>query len=117
MWSVLSGKMDEGEDDPYRTVRREINEELGIDPSLIQNIKLLDTHINDQTKFHVFVGYVDDEFDIPNLKLDENDNYGWFNENNLPNPLHKRWGKTFQTIKKSLSLNETIKNIVKNLKK
>jgi 8-oxo-dGTP pyrophosphatase MutT (NUDIX family) len=114
VWSVLSGTMEEGED-PKETVKREIGEEIGINADFIDDIKQLDTHQNDNTEFHVFVGFVDREFDIPNLKKDENDKYGWFNENNLPSPMHKRWSKTFHTIKPMLSLRESFKNGFNNL--
>ena len=97
----------EGES-PIDTIKREISEEININPKLIKNIKEVGI-IRDNKIFHVFVGFVDNEF-TPNLKLDENDDFGWYNENNLPSPIHKKWDKTFQLVKSSLSLRETIIN-------
>lgn len=110
VWSVLSGKMDPGETDPYKTVKREIWEEIRINPNSIKDIKKVGSEIFKKKLFHVFVGFVETEFDIPNLKLDENDDYGWFSEENLPKPLHKRWEKTFQLVKPVLELRESFKN-------
>jgi 8-oxo-dGTP pyrophosphatase MutT (NUDIX family) len=97
VWSILTGKMDKNGESPLDTIKREISEEINMDPSLIDGIKKVGM-VEDNKIFHVFVGFVDNEFK-PNLKLDENDNYGWYNENNLPTPIHKRWGKTFQLVK------------------
>lgn len=108
VWSVLSGKMDIEGESPIDTIKREISEEININPKLIKNIKEVGI-IRDNKIFHVFVGFVDNEF-TPNLKLDENDDFGWYNENNLPSPIHKKWDKTFQLVKSSLSLRETIIN-------
>jgi 8-oxo-dGTP pyrophosphatase MutT (NUDIX family) len=105
VWSILTGKMDKNGESPLDTIKREISEEINMDPSLIDGIKKVGM-VEDNKIFHVFVGFVDNEFK-PNLKLDENDNYGWYNENNLPTPIHKRWGKTFQLVKPLLNLRES----------
>jgi 8-oxo-dGTP pyrophosphatase MutT (NUDIX family) len=107
VWSILTGTMDVEGETPLDCVKREIEEEIRVDSSQIQNIKLLDTITNDYGLFHVFVGFVDEEFE-PNLKLDENDDYMWSNENNLPKPIHKGWSKTFQLVEPILNLRESI---------
>jgi hypothetical protein len=61
------------------------------------------------------VGFVDEEFDIPNLKLNENDDYGWFSENEIPSPIHKRWPYTFQMIKPILNMRESFIKGINNL--
>lgn len=101
--------MEDYETDPYETLNREIQEEIRIDPSFIDNITLRDVRKSGKTIFHIFTGFVDREFDIPNIKKDENDDYGWFDEENLPNPIHKKWSKTFQVVKPILDLRENFK--------
>ncbi len=113
VWSTLSGKMDKHGEKPLETIKREIEEEININPNFIDGIRKVGVTV-DKKIFHVFVGFVDREF-TPNLKLDENDDFGWFNEGNLPKPIHKRWDKTFQLIKPLLSLKENIKNKLKGL--
>ena len=115
VWSVLSGTMEDDEEDPLETLKREIKEEIGIDSNFIDDIQKLGEEKFDKTLFYIFVGFVDKEFDISNLKKDENDEYGWFDEENLPNSIHKRWPKTFQLIKPILDLRESFKNNFNNL--
>ena len=113
VWSSLSGKMDEGES-PMETIKREIKEEIGLDPGKIKGIKELGVT---KTNHHVMVGFVDTEFVVPNLEVTENDDYGWFSQDEIPSPIHKRWGETFQLIKPYLNLRETIKRQLKRLLK
>jgi 8-oxo-dGTP pyrophosphatase MutT (NUDIX family) len=115
VWSVLSGTMEDTEKEPIETLKREIKEEIRINPDFIDDIQKLGEEKFGKTLFHIFVGFVDSEFDIPNIKKDENDKYGWFDEENLPNPIHKRWPKTFQLIKPILDLRESFKNNFNNL--
>ena len=63
------------------------------------------------------VGFVDTEFVVPDLEVEENDDYGWFSQDEIPSPIHKRWGETFQLIKPYLNLRETIKRQLKRLLK
>lgn len=114
VWSVVSGKMESGED-PYQTIKREIEEEIRINSDLIEDISKVGVVKTNKKLFHVFVGFVENEFKIPNLKLDENDKYGWFDEENLPTPIHKRWDKTFQFVKPFLNLRECFKRNLDNL--
>lgn len=112
VWSLLSGKMDKGEKSPLKTIKREIEEEINISSDKIKDIKKVGVVDTDKKRFHLFVGFVDEEFK-PKLKKDENDEYGWFNTTNLPSPMHKRWDKSFQMIKPFLYLDEEIKKILK----
>jgi len=105
VWSTLTGKMEKGEK-PMESIKREIQEEIGVDPATIHDIKKVG---ETEKPHHIMVGYVDNEFGIPNLKLDENDDYGWFNESNLPSPIHPQWEETFQYVKPILYLRETLK--------
>lgn len=108
VWSSLSGKMDEGEKDPLVTLKREITEEIGVDSNMIDNITFCGAVDTKNKKHYVYIGFVDDDFSIPNLKLDENDSYGWFNEETIPTPIHKRWSSTFDLIKPFLDVRKKI---------
>jgi len=114
VWSVLSGKVEEGED-LEEALKREIEEEIRINPDMITGIKQLGSNQFDKTRFHIFVGFSDHEFEIPNIKKDENDDYGWFTENDLPSPIHERWPFTFQMIKPILNIRENFKKGFNNL--
>ena len=105
VWSSLTGKMEEGED-PMQTIKREIKEEIGVNPIMIDGIK--EVGIANKTH-HVMVGYVDKEFKVPKLETSENDDYGWFDEETLPSPMHKRWLESFELIKPLLKLREGFK--------
>ena len=113
VWSILTGKMDKEGETPLETVKREIREEINLDPSFIDGIKKVGV-VKDTKIFHVFVGFVDEEFE-PNLKLDENDDFGWYNGTNLPSPIHKRWADTFQLVKPLLNLRESFIKHTKNI--
>jgi 8-oxo-dGTP pyrophosphatase MutT (NUDIX family) len=113
VWSILTGTMDVEGETPLECIKREIREEININPNRVKDIQELGVVDNDRGIFHVFIGYTDTELDL-NLKMDENDDYMWTGNNNLPRPIHKGWGKTFQLVEPILNLNESIK---KNLKK
>ena len=81
-WSVVAGAMEEGETS-LETIKRELKEETQIESTQI-NYKFFETQY-DFKPFDLYLGYCDEEYEC---KLDrENDNYGWFNMNNLPKPL------------------------------
>jgi 8-oxo-dGTP pyrophosphatase MutT (NUDIX family) len=102
---MLTGKMDKKGETPLETIKREIEEEINLDPTFIDGIKKVGV-VKNKKIFHVFVGFVDKEFN-PKLKLDENDDFGWYSEKNLPTPMHKTWKKTFLLLKPILSLRES----------
>lgn len=110
VWSSLSGKMEKGEN-PIQTIKREIKEEIGVNPTMIDNIEVL----GKSGSHYVVVGYVDEEFKIPNLKKNENDTYGWFNREKLPSPMHPKWSQTFKFINPILRLREGFKKMFNNL--
>lgn len=107
-WSALAGGM-EGEENPIKTVKREIKEEIGLDPDLVKNIKIVGTSNTMGHTHYVMVGFVDTEFKVPKLQKNENDDYGWFTEKNLPSPLHPGFKKSLEMIKPLLYLRETLK--------
>lgn len=107
VWSILTGTMDVEGETPLECVKREIREEIKINPNRVEEITQLDTIKNDYGLFHVFIGFLDTEIDF-NLKLDENDAYRWCNKNTLPKPIHKGWNKTFQLVEPILELRESL---------
>ena len=107
-WSALAGGM-EGNEDPIETVKREIKEEIGLNPDLVKNIKIVGTSNTMGHTHYVMVGFVDTEFKVPKLQKNENDDYGWFTEKNLPSPLHPGFKKSLEMIKPLLDLRESLK--------
>ena len=83
VWSSLTGTMEDDET-PMETIKREIEEEIGVNPNKIKNIKELGVTKNNH---HVMIGFVDTEFVVPDLQIEENDDYGWFDQDNLPSPI------------------------------
>lgn len=107
VWSILTGTMDRPYESSLETIKREIEEEIRVDSSKIQNIKEVGI-INNGRKFHVFVGFVNDEF-TPDLDLSENDDWGWFTPETLPKPLHSGWPETYELVRPYIELKESVK--------
>jgi 8-oxo-dGTP pyrophosphatase MutT (NUDIX family) len=88
-WSLMSGGVDEGET-ILEALKREIIEELSINPNLIR-YEFIHKEIppfSTNKEFNYYKGYVSNEFDA---KLDhENLDCGWFDIDNLPEPLYPR---------------------------
>lgn len=85
-WSMLAGKIEIGESD-LEGLKREVNEELSINPDIIKyRFMAKELNLIKNVNFSWYVGLTDKEF-IPKLD-EENLDYGWFNINNLPNPLY-----------------------------
>ncbi len=82
-WTFLSGGINKGET-PIDALKREIIEEIVVNPNKI-SFKFFKTYNDTNSIYNVFIGEVDSEFKC--LLNDENDDYGWFNINNLPTPL------------------------------
>jgi 8-oxo-dGTP pyrophosphatase MutT (NUDIX family) len=114
-WSALAGGIEENENDPYKTIKREIFEEIRISPTMIDGIKKVGETNTMGHKHHVMVGFVDNEFDIPDLKLDENDDYGWYDINSIPKPIHPGFYESYRYVKPYIEMNEVIKNITNKL--
>lgn len=115
-WSALAGGMEKGEN-PIQTIKREINEEIGINPNIVKDIQEVGISKTMGHIHHVMLGFVDNEFNITNLQIEENDDYGWFNEGNLPKPLHPGFLQSLDMVKPFLNLRESIKRILNRLLK
>ncbi len=84
-WNLLAGGIEEGET-PLEGIKRETNEETKINPEII-DFKFINKEFDNDRKleFHYYTGIVLDEF-TPKL-CDENVDWGWFTEDNLPTKL------------------------------
>lgn len=85
-WSLVSGGLENGEE-PIDCLKREVSEELSIDPNIINYKKVgVEDIPSKNLTFHYYEGLTSNEF-IP--KLDhENLEWGWFEKDNLPSPLY-----------------------------
>jgi 8-oxo-dGTP pyrophosphatase MutT (NUDIX family) len=87
-WSLVSGGIEDHED-IVTGLKREVTEELQIDPSIIEyNLKGIEE--GDGTRFYYFLGFTDNEF-IPTLN-EEHTDWGWFDKSELPSPLYPKTG-------------------------
>ncbi len=113
-WSGLAGGMENNET-TTQTIKREIQEEIGINPNIVKNIQEVGVSQKMGHIHHVMLGFVDNEFKVPNLQIEENDDYGWFNEKNLPKPLHPGFLQSLDIVKPYLNLRESILKYLKLL--
>ena len=84
VWSMISGAIDVEDKSITDGLKREIYEETKIDTRLI-DFKFIYFETHNNTHFNYFIGECDEELE-PTL-CDENSDWGWFYENNLPSPL------------------------------
>ena len=84
-WSMVAGTIEDGET-PLKGLKREVGEELSIDPEII-DYKFICTETSESRNlyFSYFGGEVKSEF-VPTLN-DENTDFGWFDKDDLPSPL------------------------------
>ena len=82
-WSVVAGGVEDYDASTLEAAKRELKEETQIDPAPIR-FKFFE-HQDDISDFDFYLGYCEEEYEC---KLDsENDDWGWFNMDNLPQPL------------------------------
>lgn len=95
-WALLSGQMDNGEDS-LTAIKREIGEEISINPNII-DIQFVRKEIDDDsgTQFFLYKGFTDSEF-IPTLDH-ENVAWGWFEKDKYPSPIFPGLPEKMQEI-------------------
>lgn len=92
-WSLVGGTADLGEN-PWQSLLREINEEIGDMPDIIKSIPLETFVSNDRVfHFHTFLCVVKNEF-IPILS-NEHSGYSWTTIDLSPKPLHQGLRSSF----------------------
>jgi len=85
-WGLVAGAIEEGETH-LEGLKREVEEELQIDPDIIEYKFMFQEHdSNRNTDFYYYEGFTDSEF-IPTLD-EENLDYGWFEKDDTPTPLY-----------------------------
>ena len=83
-WSIITGHMDEGEL-PYQSIDREVYEESGVPKNSLKYTKFKVYSHKQDRYFHLYYVITKNEF-TPDLN-DENEEYGWFEIDDLPEPI------------------------------
>jgi 8-oxo-dGTP pyrophosphatase MutT (NUDIX family) len=93
-WSLVAGGIEYGET-PIECLKREIQEEMSINPNIVDIKKVRLENIKDKNlKFYYHQGFTKEEF-TPKLN-DEHIDWGWFSKDDLPTPLYRG---TYEKIK------------------
>ncbi len=86
-WALVSGGIQPNED-PLEGLKREIYEEMFVNPDIIQyKFVNVEKHPERNSEFYYYQGFTKSEFK-PILD-EENLNYGWFPIDKLPSPLFR----------------------------
>lgn len=86
VWSIPGGKL-EGNETPWEGAQREVREEVGFVPTIIQTLSLERFESMDgDFHFHTFLCLVRSEF-IPTLN-EEHTGFAWALVDHCPRPLH-----------------------------
>ena len=93
-FALVGGKV-RSKENGLSALAREIDEELGVIPSIIKIVPMSD-FVSEDNKFRYFsmLIVVEDEF-VPRLN-DESSGYAWVSLRNLPRPMHPRVRKLFE---------------------
>jgi len=86
-WNIIAGGIEESDDSVLDGLKREIGEELQINPDLIDYKFVKKEPVEGKNvDFHYYEGTVDKEF-TPTLDH-ENLDWGWYDKDELPSPLY-----------------------------
>ena len=96
-WALVSGGINEGED-TLEGLKREVFEELGTNPDILK-YEFTYTETEGDMEFFYYEGFTEHEFS-PILN-EEHDDFGWFDEDNLPSPLYSKVGNKIKDICKT----------------
>jgi 8-oxo-dGTP diphosphatase len=95
-WATVGGGIDHLEK-PLDAAKRELYEETKIDSDQVRiDFKFFEKQTFKNTEFYFFLGYCDDELDC--RLNEENDDWGWFDMENLPSPLFPTMFSSLQRI-------------------
>lgn len=108
-WSLVGGTSYASEN-PWQTLIREIDEEIGFMPQIIKSIPLETFVSNDNVfNFHTFLCVVSSEF-VPKLS-EEHSGWGWTTIDLAPKPLHQGLRSSFSNKANRTKL-ETVFNVM-----
>jgi len=87
-WGLVGGKREPSDQTPHDTLMREVEEEVGLTPTIHKVVPLELFTSNDQMfQYNTYVLVVDNEF-IPTLN-EEHSGYAWCDLGAWPKPLHR----------------------------
>jgi len=96
-WNIIAGGIDDSDDSVLDGLKREIVEELQIDPELIDYKFIRKEHVKSKNQdFHYYEGFTKSEF-IPTLDH-ENLDWGWYDKDDLPSPLYPNLTKKINEV-------------------
>lgn len=93
-WALISGGINSDED-TLVGLKREVFEELGVNPDILK-YEYIHTEVEGDMEFFYYQGFTEHEFS-PILN-EEHDDFGWFDVENLPSPLYCKVGDKIKDI-------------------
>ena len=94
-WGLVGGTNIEGEN-PWQGLQREVQEEIGLMPTVIKTIPLETFVSNDKVfNFHTYLCVIQNEF-VPELS-DEHCGWAWATIDQAPKPLHQGLRTSFSS--------------------
>jgi 8-oxo-dGTP pyrophosphatase MutT (NUDIX family) len=96
-WNIIAGGIEDDDKSILDGLKREIKEELQIDPDVIDFKFIRKEYRKAKNQdFHYYEGLVDKEF-TPTLN-EENLDWGWYGKDELPSPLYPNITKKIEGI-------------------